>query len=295
MPNLSQTRHPTLLRLLRRHVRPRRRLQLVLLMLLSGFAELLTVASLVPFLAALSDPASLWRKPWVRAVAATLGFAAPQQRIPPITLLVMAAGLISAANLSLNSRLSALIGMDWAVEGYSRSLEQSDVMHLERNSSEVITANNTDGLPPKRIVRERLVWAAASAQAGDLIPEQPKGFDTPAGKRCVRLSGGQRQPLGFDRALNQQADMQILDEAISARGNLTKQAVIDLLGPLGHGDTIMMSVHRLSFPERCHRIIQLRGCQIHGLGTDAKLQVKGLGFRRRARASLAEVSMLVEG
>jgi ATP-binding cassette subfamily B protein len=145
-PELSQASYATLLRRLWSHVVPRRRLQLGLLvglMLLSSLAELLTVASLVPFLAALSNPASLWRQPWVRGMALSLGIGTPEQLILPITLLLMAAGLISAAiratNLFVYARLSALIGSDLAVEAYRRTLEQPYAVHLGRNSSEVIT------------------------------------------------------------------------------------------------------------------------------------------------------------
>jgi ABC-type bacteriocin/lantibiotic exporter with double-glycine peptidase domain len=145
-PDLSQARYGTLLRLLWSHIQPRRRVQLALLvalMLLSSFAELLTVASLVPFLVVLSDPSGLWRQPWVRSAAEALGFSGPQQLILPITLLLMAAGVLSAAiraaNLFVNARLSALIASDLGEEGYRRTLEQSYAVHVGRNSSEVIT------------------------------------------------------------------------------------------------------------------------------------------------------------
>jgi ABC-type multidrug transport system fused ATPase/permease subunit len=145
-PELSQARYSTLLRRLWSHVTPRRRLQLGLLvglMLLSSLAELLTVASLVPFLAVLSNPESLWRQPGVRGMAMSMGIGAADQLILPIALLLMAAGLISAAiratNLFVYARLSALIGSDLAVEAYRRTLEQPYAVHLGRNSSEVIT------------------------------------------------------------------------------------------------------------------------------------------------------------
>lgn len=145
-PDLSRARYGTLLRVLWTHITPRRRLQLlllVLLMVLSSFAELLSVASLVPFLAALSDPAGLWRQPWLRPLATAFGLTSPEQWIIPTTILLMGAGVASAgiraANLFVNARLSALIGSDLAVEGYRRTLEQPYQVHLGRNSSEVIT------------------------------------------------------------------------------------------------------------------------------------------------------------
>ena len=149
IPDLSQATYGTLLRLLWKHIRPRRRLQLallVLLMLLSSLAELLTVASLLPFLTALADPASLWRLAWMQGLATSLGLTSAAQLIVPITLLVMTAGVLSAAiraaNLYVNSRLSALIGSDLCVEGYRRTLEQPYPVHLGRTSSEVMTRLN---------------------------------------------------------------------------------------------------------------------------------------------------------
>lgn len=144
--NLSQADYCTLLRLLWGHIQTRRRVQLgllVALMLLSSLTELLTIASLVPFLVALSDPAGLWRQPVVRSAAEALGFSGPLQLILPITVLLMVAGVVSAAiraaNLFVNARLSALIASDLGVEGYRRTLEQPYDVHLGRNSSEVIT------------------------------------------------------------------------------------------------------------------------------------------------------------
>jgi ATP-binding cassette subfamily B protein len=125
-------------------------------MLLSSFAELLTVASLVPFLAVLSDPTGLWGLSWMRDPAMALGISSPQQLILPATLLLMAAGLTSAviraANLFVNARLSALIGSDLAVEGYRQTLAQPYEVHLMRNSSEVITRLGYLGLISRRVL-----------------------------------------------------------------------------------------------------------------------------------------------
>jgi ATP-binding cassette subfamily B protein len=144
--SLSQADYGALLRLLWGHIQPRRKIQLgllVALMLLSSLAELLTIASLVPFLVALSNPASLWRLPLVRSAAEGMGLRDPGQLILPMTILLMAAGVVSAAiraaNLFVNARLSALIASDLGVEGYRRTLEQPYEVHLGRNSSEVIT------------------------------------------------------------------------------------------------------------------------------------------------------------
>lgn len=158
-----------------------------------------------------------------------------------------------------------------------------------------IAANIAFGVAPEMIKRDRLAWAAASAQADDFISKLPQAFDTPVGERGVRLSGGQRQRLGIARALYKQADVLILDEATSALDTLTEQTVIDSLWQLGQDHTVLMVAHRLSTLERCHRIIELQGGQIHGIGTYSELQVTSPGFRRMAGASQAGESIRVEG
>lgn len=175
-PDLSQAPYGTLLRLLWGHVLPRRRVQLallVLLMLLSSLAELLTIASLVPFLVALSNPEGLWRQPWLREAAQAMGFGGPQQLLLPITLLLMAAGLISAAiraaNLAVNARLSALIGSDLSIEAYRRTLEQPYEVHLSRNSSEVIARLGYLGLISRGVLAPLLQGLAGLIVAVVLV------------------------------------------------------------------------------------------------------------------------------
>jgi len=115
------------------------------------------------------------------------------------------------------------------------------------------------------------------------------------GERGVRLSGGQRQRLGIARALYKQSDVLILDEATSALDTLTEQAVIDSLWQLGHGHTVVMVAHRLSTLERCHRIIELQGGQIHGIGSYTELLATSPRFRRLAGDRQAGESIPVEG
>jgi ABC-type multidrug transport system fused ATPase/permease subunit len=129
-----------------RHLSRRRRLQLgvaLLLMLASGVAEVGSLAAVVPFLAVLSDPQRLWQLPLVRSVATGLGITGAQELLLPVTLLFGLAAVLAAAvrllNLWLNGRLSAAIGSDLSCEAYQRTLYQPYAVHLQRNSSAVIT------------------------------------------------------------------------------------------------------------------------------------------------------------
>jgi len=129
-----------------------------------------------------------------------------------------------------------------------------------------IAANIAFGLPPEQIDRERLAWAAASAQAVDFIRDLPQGFDTPVGERGVRLSGGQRQRLGIARALYKHADVLILDEATSALDTVTEQRVIEGIVGLGPEYTVVMTAHRFSALTECDRIFEIKAGRIQPQG-----------------------------
>jgi ABC-type multidrug transport system fused ATPase/permease subunit len=137
----------TLLRGIWSHLSRRRRLQLgvlLLVMLASGLAELVSLGAVLPFLAVLSDPERLWQQPLIQALATRAGFTAASDLLLPATLAFAAAAVLAAlirlANMWLNGRLAAAVGSDLSCEAYRRTLYQPYAVHVQRNSSAVITA-----------------------------------------------------------------------------------------------------------------------------------------------------------
>ena len=129
------------------HISRRRRMQLGLLlvvMLISGLAELLSLGAVLPFLAVLTNTELLWQQPLVRDLSFWLGVSSAGDLLLPCTLgfaaAAVMAGLIRLLNLWLNGRLAAAIGTDLSCEAYKRTLYQPYSVHLQRNSSEVINA-----------------------------------------------------------------------------------------------------------------------------------------------------------
>jgi ABC-type multidrug transport system fused ATPase/permease subunit len=141
---------PSTLSLLRRiwgHLSRRRRLQLavlLLVMLASGLAELVSLGAVLPFLAVLSNPQQLWQQPLIQALALRVGYSQPQQLVLPATaafaLAAVLAAMIRLLNLWLNGRLAAAVGSDLSCEAYRRTLFQPYQVHVQRNSSTLITA-----------------------------------------------------------------------------------------------------------------------------------------------------------
>jgi ABC-type multidrug transport system fused ATPase/permease subunit len=127
------------------HLSLRRRTQLLLMlvvMVASGSVELVSLGSVLPFLAVLSDPERLWHQVWVQALAGRFGWTTTSQLLVPATSAFAAAAVLAAvvrlANLWLNGRLAAAVGSDLSCEAYRRTLYQPYKIHVQRNSATVI-------------------------------------------------------------------------------------------------------------------------------------------------------------
>jgi ABC-type multidrug transport system fused ATPase/permease subunit len=137
----------SMLRQLWTHLPVKRRYQLVAVfasMLASGFAEIVSLGAVVPFLTVLVDPQRLMRQPWIRSFAEWYGLTEPAQLLLPMTLLfagsAIAAGLIRLVNLWLSGRVAAGTGSDLSQEAYRRTLYQPYSVHVARNSAAITAA-----------------------------------------------------------------------------------------------------------------------------------------------------------
>ena len=149
-PDLPSQSTSTLLMGIWGHLSRHRRIQLGLLlvvMLASGGAELVSLGAVLPFLAVLSDPERLWQQPLVQAMAVRVGFTQASQLLLPATLVFAVAAVLAAlvrlTNLWLNGRLAAAVGSDLSCEAYRRTLYQPYGLHVQRNSAAVITATTS--------------------------------------------------------------------------------------------------------------------------------------------------------
>ena len=136
---------PQLLHRLWQHISPRRRGQLVLLlilMILASFAEILSIGAVLPFLAVLTDPGRVFLHPSAQPIIQAVGLAEPKQLLLLLTVAFGLAALIAGAMRLLllwaSTRLSYAAGADLSINIYRRTLYQPYAVHVARNSSEII-------------------------------------------------------------------------------------------------------------------------------------------------------------
>jgi ATP-binding cassette subfamily B protein len=91
-----------------------------------------------------------------------------------------------------------------------------------------------------------IVAAAKNAEIHDFIVTLTDGYDTLAGERGSRFSGGQRQRLGIARAVLRDPALLILDEATSSLDPSTEAAVNATFERIATGRTLISVTHRLS-------------------------------------------------
>ncbi|NEV60465.1 thiol reductant ABC exporter subunit CydC [Thiorhodococcus minor] len=86
--------------------------------------------------------------------------------------------------------------------------------------------------------------ACRVAQIHDFISELPDGYDTWVGETGVRLSGGQGRRIAVARALLKDAPILLLDEPTEGLDAATERDLMQALGKLMAGRTVLLITHR---------------------------------------------------
>lgn len=105
--------------------------------------------------------------------------------------------------------------------------------------------------------RRAVIAAAEAVDAHDFIAQLPQGYDTMLDQRGQNLSLGQRQLLGFARALVADPTVLILDEATANVDSFTERRIQAALRRLLKGRTSLIIAHRLATVRDADRIFVL--------------------------------------
>ena len=137
---------PVLLRRLWQHVTPRRKRQIVLLtglILVSAFAEIVSLGAVLPFLGILTSPAKVLAYPAVANFMRAWGIVSPDRLVLPFAaafaLAAVLAGAFRLLVLWISSRIAFATGSDFSSEVYRRTLYQPYWVQVTSNSSDVIS------------------------------------------------------------------------------------------------------------------------------------------------------------
>jgi len=141
--------------------------------------------------------------------------------------------------------------------------------------------------------REAVIAAAQAVDAHDFIVSLPRGYDTMLDQRGQNLSQGQRQLLGFARALVADPAVLILDEATANVDSFTEQRIQAALRRLLRGRTSLIIAHRLATVRDADRIFVLDAGRLVEQGRHDELVAAGGLYARlcaRGQASFDDAA-----
>ena len=130
------------------------------------------------------------------------------------------------------------------------------------------------------ITLERMREAANRVNLSAFVESLSRGYDEAVIERGASLSTGQKQLIGFARALAHNPRFLILDEATSSVDTETELKIRSALAALVEGRTSILIAHRLSTVERADRIFVMHKGKLREAGSHQQLlAVRGIYWK----------------
>ncbi len=145
------------------------------------------------------------------------------------------------------------------------------------------------GLGDAGVTPEAVREAAANAHLAGHVESLPAAYDEQVLERGTGLSVGQKQLVGFARALVRPRPFLVLDEATSSVDPDTERNIRDTVSKLLQGRTSIVIAHRLSTVRQADRVLVLHRGRVEEVGTQEDLLSRGGVYSKLHRLqSLAE-------
>lgn len=133
--------------------------------------------------------------------------------------------------------------------------------------------------------------AARLANVHEDILQLPQGYGTEVGERGVMLSGGQKQRISIARALLLDAEILILDDALSAVDGRTEYQILQNLRRWGMGRTVIISAHRLSALNEASEILVMQNGTVVQRGRHSELMEQNGWYQDMYRYQQLEAAL----
>ncbi len=179
--------------------------------------------------------------------------------------------------INLIARLYDVTGGEITIDGVP--IKQIPTKDLRRNIGIVsqetylfmgTVADNIRYARPDATIEE-VIEAAKSANAHEFITKLPDGYNTKIGRGGHSLSGGERQRISIARAIIQDPNILILDEATASMDTKTERKIQVAIDGLKEGRTIISIAHRLSTLRDADMLCVIENGELREIGTHDEL------------------------
>ncbi|MEU9456704.1 ABC transporter ATP-binding protein [Streptomyces sp. NPDC048277] len=104
---------------------------------------------------------------------------------------------------------------------------------------------------------DELLAATVAADVHDFVSTLPDGYDSPAGRRGQRLSGGQRRRIAIARAMIRGTPVLVLDEPTAGLDDASTARIMEPLRHLTFGRTTFLITHDLRLAAHADLVVEL--------------------------------------
>ncbi|WP_440991600.1 ABC transporter ATP-binding protein [Haloarchaeobius baliensis] len=153
-----------------------------------------------------------------------------------------------------------------------------------------VRENIAAGAPAGEVDDERVREAARVAGAHGFVEELPTGYETELGAQGTSLSGGQRQRLAIARAVVDDPELLVFDEATSHVDTETERIVQEHLADITADRTTFVVAHRLSTVRHADQLVVLDDGAVAESGTHEELVEAGGSYARLWNVQVGTVS-----
>ena len=136
----------SLLKIIWKNLSKKRKFQvkfLTIIVFFSSFSEIISISSLIPYLAVLINPNTLFENNLIKNIAYFFRIQSAENLILPLTIVFVISTLLSGfLRIIFNFytlRISSKIGSDLSIKAYSFTLNRPYKYHLKQNSNKLIT------------------------------------------------------------------------------------------------------------------------------------------------------------
>jgi ATP-binding cassette subfamily B protein len=131
------------------------------------------------------------------------------------------------------------------------------------------------GLARPAVSAGRIREVARYVNADRFIDKLPLGYETMIAPGGANLSAGEAQLIAMARAVAEETDLIILDEATSSVDSLTENLIQQAVKQLYRDKTVIAIAHRLSTIRNANTILVLDAGQVVEIGNHEELLARG--------------------
>jgi len=153
-------------------------------------------------------------------------------------------------------------------------------------TSGTLRENIAFGIPSNEIDDERVICCLKQTHLYEMSKSLPNGIYTNLGHDGMNMSGGQRQRVAISRALYNNPEILILDEATSSLDSETEKIIQQTIISLKEKITIISIAHRFSTIKNCDYIFLFDKGEMKDSGSFESLTLRSELFRKLSSSQI---------